>query len=187
MVKSARIRALEHGLVTFIKPALANYNFTYYASTRAFYRKSGECTQIIQFQPDVRGAEGTFTVYLAIYHPVYHDPNATNSDHPREFDCLMGYRQRLGPLRESSRTRLFKYFLSDTEHWLSWWLTTMPDKWWPFSDDETLIMQSLKNVLSLLETYGLPWFEANTNIEAMKTSYSTILMRSEKNRKPCNE
>jgi len=144
MVKSARIRALEHGLVTFIKPALANYNFTYYARTRAFYRKSGECTQIIQFQPDVRGAEGTFTVNLAIYHPVYHDPNATNSDHPREFDCLMGYRQRLGPIRESSRTRLFKYFLSDTEHWLSWWLTTMPDKWWPFSDDETLIMQSLK-------------------------------------------
>jgi hypothetical protein len=58
----------------------------------------------------------------------------------------------------------------------------MPDKWWPFSADDSEVERSLKKVLKLLEAYGIPWLEENTRVEAMKLSHSSILMRSEKNR-----
>jgi len=182
MVKSARIRALEHGLNSYIRPALEAYGFKYFARTHGFYRQAGDCIQIIEFQPGVRSAEGSFTVNLAIYHPVYHEPSARVSNKPREYDCLMDFRQRLGPLRETLRTRLFKRLFSDPSHWMTWWLTNTSDQWWPFSADDSEVLQSLKKVLNLLEAYGIPWLEKNTHLEAMKVSHSSILMRSEKNR-----
>ena len=84
MVKGDRIRTLERGLVQHLKPAMQQHGFRYAANTRTFYRDSGECVHIVNIQPGVRAAEGSFTVTLAVYHPVYHDPAATASALPRE-------------------------------------------------------------------------------------------------------
>ena len=150
MSKSGRIRALERGLARIWKPALQEHGFVHVARTRGFYRRAGECIQIIEIQPGVRSAEGTFAVNLAVYHPQYHEPAARVAGWPREFDCLMERRQRLGALKESWRTKFFKRLFSDTTHWMKWWLTTLPDRWWPFSEDELQVERSLRLVVGML-------------------------------------
>ena len=179
MAKSERIKALETGLREIMKPALEAHGFAYRSRARSFSRSAGECIHIIEFQPGVRSAEGTFAVNLAVYHPIYHDPSAGKqpNETPREYDCLMEFRQRLGALRETWRTRIFNRLLRDKSGWLSWWLTTPADKWWRLSWDSGQVRSSLKEVLHLIETRGLPWFNAKTDVEKMQHCHSEIMQR----------
>lgn len=171
MAKSARINALEAGIREIVEPELERRGFRFTAKLRQFSRPSGSCQQLIEFQIGLRAAEGTFTVNLAIYHPVYHHP-AARSGPPRESDCLFEFRRRLGTLRESRRTRLFRRLLAGRERWLARRLTSTSDRWWRFSADADVVRRSLTDVVRLLDERGLPWLDDHADEERLRTAHA---------------
>lgn len=177
MTGSERIKILEAGIKSVVVPVLEQQGFVYDPQHRVFRRPEGECIQIIEFQVGVRAAEGTFCVNLGIYHPDYHHPAAEipQPDRPREFHCLYEFRQRLGALRETWRTRLFKRLFNKTDNWLAWRLTTTSDKWWRFGSSEPITRRSLQEVVCLIEQYGLPWLTENSDPQSLQTCYEEII------------
>lgn len=170
MTKSSRIIVLESGVVNQLKPLLEQKGFTYTANTRTFRRASGELTQIIDIQIGQRIMEGHFAVNLGVFHPRYFDKicEATPPKNPREFHCLFEARQRLGQLHDTWLTKIMKRILSNTENSLSWWLVTPPDRWWKFSALEGEVNRSLNSVIVVLEKYGLPWLEDNSDVGKLR-------------------
>ena len=167
------IKALESGICQLIKPEMMRHGFAYEDSTRTFRRRSGECTQLVDFPVGVRTMAGQFTANVAVFHPVYRDPGSQELvlDQPREFHCLMEFRRRLSILRDTPFTKFFQNRVHGTDSFLKWWLVTPTDKWWSFSSDDAQVATALGSVKELLLTRGLDWLDRNSDVALLKAAH----------------
>ncbi len=131
---STRLKVLTSTLGTVIAPPLREVGFAFDARGRAFWRVSGEMTEIVVFQAGIRSFEAWSTVNLGVYHPVLREDTASAPPaHPMDFHCLV--RERLGSLRDTLIMTFFRKLITDRSGTVGWWLTTPSDKWRRFSDD----------------------------------------------------
>lgn len=162
-----RIKTLDAGIAADVAPFLKTEGFTYDRKRRTFMKEAFGCTQIIHFQVGVRSLEGSFSVNLGIYRPIYRaNSSAIAPKVPEECHCLI--RERLSVLRDALLTTFFRSRLAQTDTPLAWWLTTPTDQWWRFSGCPKETQRSLRVVQDLLRTKGLAWLNMKTSVATLR-------------------
>ena len=175
-----RTKLLKTLIKQIVAPTLQEEGFRF-DGERTFRKlgASGQTCQIINFQVGQRFMAGKFTINLG----VYSSDTSLEPDHPalseaNEWNCLPGFRRRLGVLIRSRWTILWTRYLGDSGS--VWWkhiLYGPGDRWWPFSEDHVSTAASISSALACLQKFGLPWLMAADNINWMQTQYRQMLAR----------
>lgn len=174
-----RLKVLDKAIEKIAAPVLEPDGFRYGA--KRTFRKVGATTcRIINFQVGTRWMAGKFTVNLGVYCPEFflYDGKPPPLQEACEWNCLPGFRERLGKLAKSPWTRLWTGFLGPSED--AWWkeiLYGSHDRWWRFSADEEQTNTSVRKALALIKTVGFPWLDDRDRLEAMKGHYLEIARR----------
>lgn len=170
---SARVKVLTNAVGAVLGPSLREAGFVYDRRDRVFRLRCGEITRIVSFQVGVRSLAGCFTVNLGVYHPVFREDVASAPPvRPNHYHCLV--QVRLGDLRDTFATALFRRLLSDRDGALAWWLTTSMDKWWRFSEDEVKVEATLLSIAPLLLDRGLSWLQEHATLEVLADAASKL-------------
>lgn len=175
-----RVKVLDKVIRDVAAPVLEKEGFRF--DGKRTFRKvgaSGKTSQIVDFQVGKKFMLGEFAVNLAVYSPdTAIGPNRPDLANANEWDCLPGFRQRLGALIQSRWTTLWTRFLGQSES--TWWkqiLYGSRDRWWKFSEDEAQTVIAMRSVLTTLQELGLPWLSQADNIEHMRSQYKEISAR----------
>lgn len=161
---SARLQSFDRQFRDIAVPHLATFGFTH-GEDRTFRRavehEGMRSTQIVEFQVGREGwSIGRFTINLAVFNREFQaSPSPTDDARVRSRECLSDLVQRLGLLRTANPTLIDRFFLRRP---------VVADHWWRQLEDMRAMEREMDDVMRLLLTARLSWFNGRTSRVALE-------------------
>lgn len=159
----SRLRQFDRQLKRIAMPLLVDHGFSPFPERvfrRSIEHEGTSTIQVIDFQIGMKGNfVGRFTVNLGVYNEdLMPDERRLGRENPIVPNCMSDLTQRLGFFHIAEQSLIARFLRRPKP--------LADDYWWPQSEDENEMTQTMQSVTNCLLENGLNWLDSRTSKEA---------------------